>query len=642
MRVPQNKLQKIKAGIHCTQLVLIFVAGCLTLAVMTKNGGFGGPTGFYFALCFITIPAIIYQIMVPMWSRAWRLNNVYAYAVIDILFALLWFAASIAVAVWNANGIAKGKTATIDETKSSKSSTKFLFTRADTTTKHGTCDSFAYGSASKCSVSKATVGFGIVTFLLFAATTYISIQAIRQYRQSGAVPTMTFRNKKQDAVENEEEGKVWSTSTDELNNADDRLSYGGYGGNATSDQDGLLGAGTRRSGSGGVVHPEGPDSYSHLAKQEHLDAGADDVVHPGRRTPVQPVAIPPTYDDDHFAPSALSPPGYVTSPNGRVQFPEGNYSALRSIFHASACEFIMSTEYPANLITSRALSLPDPKLPTIPTELAYAENPNTDTAATDLKPASRARWPLQKAQLLRLPLELRLQIYEYATGYHIGLHLVRLNKGRLQYRLAWPASPLDYRCGAQLQVDDVARLCRQTRLELMPTVMRAYIVKFPAWTPEFKVQCLYWINDVSETFCRSIDWYWLEGLYWRLSIHLQTPGTIHAETVWEDDRARESDPHRHEASETFERTRFVLRLDCAGHVKRRATAAAKRAAEYLETLLGAHDGRMGRSEVTALLNGIALTGYEQMREEDDGGIAAILPARTSEASSSVWLFSKLR
>ncbi|EME82235.1 uncharacterized protein MYCFIDRAFT_43132 [Pseudocercospora fijiensis CIRAD86] len=271
MRVPQNKLQKIKAAIHCTQLLLIFVAGCLTLAVMTKNGGFGGQTAFYFALCFITIPAILYQVMVPMWSRAWRLNNVYAYAVIDVLFALLWFAASIAVAVWNAKGIAKGKTTKTDDTDTSKSSTKFLFARADTTTKDGTCNSFAYGSASKCSVSKATVGFGIVILLLFAATTYISIQAVRQYRQSGAVPTMSFRNKKQDALENAEEAKVWSTSTDELNNADDRLSYGGYGGNTTSDQDGLLGAGPRRSGSGGVVHPEGPDSYSHLANRENLD-----------------------------------------------------------------------------------------------------------------------------------------------------------------------------------------------------------------------------------------------------------------------------------------------------------------------------------------------------------------------------------
>lgn len=263
--------------------------------------------------------------------------------------------------------------------------------------------------------------------------------------------------------------------------------------------------------------------------------------------------------------------------------------------------------------------------------MAYAQENNTAAPATDRNAlCRRAESNLQQAQLLRLPLELRLSIYEYATGYHIGHHLVRLNKGRLQYRLAWPASPLEYRCEAQLQVDDVARLCRQTRLEILPTVMRAYIVKFPAWTPEFKVQCLYWVKDVSEAFCRSIDWYWLEGLYWRLSIHLHTPGISSRDTAWEDSRARENDPHRHESCETFERESFVLRLDYAGHVKRTACAAAERAAGLLETLVG-DDGRLGRKQVASLLIGVALTGYEQMREEDGGGVAAVLPEREAAA-----------
>lgn len=50
MRLPQNKLQRAKAAIHGTQALLVFVAGCLTLSVMTKSGGYGGQTGFYFAL----------------------------------------------------------------------------------------------------------------------------------------------------------------------------------------------------------------------------------------------------------------------------------------------------------------------------------------------------------------------------------------------------------------------------------------------------------------------------------------------------------------------------------------------------------------------------------------------------------------
>ena len=50
MRLPQTKLQSIKAIVHFVQVFVIFIAGCLTLAVMTKDGGFGGQTGFYFAL----------------------------------------------------------------------------------------------------------------------------------------------------------------------------------------------------------------------------------------------------------------------------------------------------------------------------------------------------------------------------------------------------------------------------------------------------------------------------------------------------------------------------------------------------------------------------------------------------------------
>lgn len=277
--------------------------------------------------CFITLPAITFQVVVPMWSRAWRLNNVYAYAAIDLLFALLWFAASIAVAVWNANGIAKGKTTSSDSDETSKSTTKFLFSRADTTKKDGTCNSFAYGSAVKCSVSKATVGFGIIVFLLFAATTYVSIQAIRQYRQTGAVPNTSFGDKKQAALDHEEEGKVWSTSTDELNNSDNSLAYGGYGGNTASSRDGLLGGGIRPSH--GTLRPEGPESYADIKNQEHVGADADGMVHPGRRSPApEPVTIPSVYGSD-YAPSALSPGGFLTSPSGRLQFPEANYNALR-------------------------------------------------------------------------------------------------------------------------------------------------------------------------------------------------------------------------------------------------------------------------------------------------------------------------
>lgn len=50
MRIQQTKNQKIKAIVHFTQAFFIFIAGCLALAVLTKDGGTGAQIGYYFAL----------------------------------------------------------------------------------------------------------------------------------------------------------------------------------------------------------------------------------------------------------------------------------------------------------------------------------------------------------------------------------------------------------------------------------------------------------------------------------------------------------------------------------------------------------------------------------------------------------------
>lgn len=48
-RIPQSYIQKVKVGLHFAQAIFIFVAGCLTIAVMTR-GNIGGPTKYYFAM----------------------------------------------------------------------------------------------------------------------------------------------------------------------------------------------------------------------------------------------------------------------------------------------------------------------------------------------------------------------------------------------------------------------------------------------------------------------------------------------------------------------------------------------------------------------------------------------------------------
>lgn len=50
MRIQLSYMQTVKASIHGVQLFLIFLAGCLALAILTKAGHTGAQVGFYFGL----------------------------------------------------------------------------------------------------------------------------------------------------------------------------------------------------------------------------------------------------------------------------------------------------------------------------------------------------------------------------------------------------------------------------------------------------------------------------------------------------------------------------------------------------------------------------------------------------------------
>ena len=62
----------------------------------------------------------------------------------DTLWIVCWFAAFIAVAMWNSQGIRDGAVA-IGVGKND-----------------GNCTTFKWGNESKCKLSRATVGFGVV------------------------------------------------------------------------------------------------------------------------------------------------------------------------------------------------------------------------------------------------------------------------------------------------------------------------------------------------------------------------------------------------------------------------------------------------------------------------------------------------
>ncbi|KAL8902553.1 MAG: hypothetical protein Q9207_004589 [Kuettlingeria erythrocarpa] len=173
MQLPQNLLQKSKVVLHGIQGLVVFLAWAITIAVFTKPGSTDGRTKFYFALCWFCIPLLIYQVAVPQFNRTKRFSNAYAHVAIDALLSIFWFAATISVATWTNEGIKNG------------------VARPD----HKGCDAFLYGDGksggSKCRLSQATIGMGVVIFLLCLATTFISVKNLLFYRRNGSLPGVT-------------------------------------------------------------------------------------------------------------------------------------------------------------------------------------------------------------------------------------------------------------------------------------------------------------------------------------------------------------------------------------------------------------------------------------------------------------------
>ncbi|KAK2786409.1 hypothetical protein FQN51_003596 [Onygenales sp. PD_10] len=165
---------RVKTLLHAFQAFVIFLAWALTIAVFTRAGATDGRTAWYFALCWFTIPALIYLAAVPMWPRTRRFGNAYAFAAIDVLFSILWFSAWVAVASYVGVGKSKGASDQKDEKDEKKRKTG--------------CDAFAYGSPGKCQLSTGTTILGVVIFLLFLATAYMSIRNLLEYRRNGTMP----------------------------------------------------------------------------------------------------------------------------------------------------------------------------------------------------------------------------------------------------------------------------------------------------------------------------------------------------------------------------------------------------------------------------------------------------------------------
>ncbi|KAB8078463.1 hypothetical protein BDV29DRAFT_152789 [Aspergillus leporis] len=170
---PSMNPGRTKNIIHGVQGFIIFLAWACTIAVFTKGGGIDGRSAWYWALCWFSIPGLIYLVAVPMWPRARRFGNVYAFATVDFLYTLLWFTAWICIASYVAQGKSEGK--------SDKDKDK------DSDKKTG-CDNWKYGNASKCKISTATCIMGVVIFLLFVVTAFMSFRNVMHFRRTGTLP----------------------------------------------------------------------------------------------------------------------------------------------------------------------------------------------------------------------------------------------------------------------------------------------------------------------------------------------------------------------------------------------------------------------------------------------------------------------
>jgi translocation protein SEC72 len=107
--------------------------------------------------------------MVPMWSRARRFANVYAFASLDMLGVVLWLSAWASTASYVAQGKSEGSE---DGENSGESG----------------CDNFSYGSPGRCHLVTGTTVLGAFIMLGFVATSWFSFRAVMEYKRTGLIP----------------------------------------------------------------------------------------------------------------------------------------------------------------------------------------------------------------------------------------------------------------------------------------------------------------------------------------------------------------------------------------------------------------------------------------------------------------------
>ncbi|KAK6002480.1 hypothetical protein QM012_001230 [Aureobasidium pullulans] len=226
------------------------------------------------------MPALMYQCIVPCWTRLWRLANPYVFFTIDSIFTIFWISAFASMCAWTATGIQQGAV----EKKLNASD--------------ASCSAFAFGSTSACNLAKATTGLGVSLCILFLAAAIISGTDALKFWKSGNVRAQPEIYGQATSRASSPDGKdEWSLSTDDLHGA-----KGTYA----------------------------PDAY-HGWAQDHepafLESDTMEGRHPGRHVSCGSTRTIP-YERD-LTPSAMSPTAAELRYTGIFPPATANYSFSR-------------------------------------------------------------------------------------------------------------------------------------------------------------------------------------------------------------------------------------------------------------------------------------------------------------------------
>ncbi|KAI5461465.1 hypothetical protein BGZ63DRAFT_424350 [Mariannaea sp. PMI_226] len=150
IEIDPDVMPKIKLGLHCGQIGLSFVLWCLEIAVFRGDKAkITGLNGWTFGVCFLSIPAWIYLVMTPRFSRTRKFAIPAAMLGVDAAFTIIWLSAFATQANYNGQGLC----------------------------------------GNVCGISKAIVAFGVFITILFAGTTFLSGYTLMYYNfHDGSLP----------------------------------------------------------------------------------------------------------------------------------------------------------------------------------------------------------------------------------------------------------------------------------------------------------------------------------------------------------------------------------------------------------------------------------------------------------------------